>query len=165
MIKCIVFGITLCLIDFVVERMKRNNSKLILNDSSHFIVRYPKELKLLFKVMFFFGMILFLVFCYLYSKGNLTVEKGHLVFALVFSGIGVLLKVLFSNELEVVEEKIIFRKVFRKQKEVPISYVKTRVGKEGQISLYLDGKKYITIDPLSENFEELINTLRKYENL
>ena len=56
------------------------------------------------------------------------------------------------------------QRLFRKSIVLQISEIeRVEIGKKNQLLLYASGKKLITIDFLTENYEYLEETLRDYE--
>lgn len=118
--------------------------------------------------MFFMGILLFFVFLLFKIKGNVTVTMGHLWFALIFAGIGLLIMIWATRwSIQVNESEIEVYRMFHKKTELSISNIgNVEIGKKEEIVIFDEkGKKIITVDGLSENYDYFIKSLRAYGKL
>lgn len=113
--------------------------------------------------MFGLGIGLFFVFLVLKVTGNATVTMGHLYFSLVFAGIG-LLVLLWASRWSVLVTGMNMEIHGLLHKKVQLSMQdigKVKIGKKDALILYdKAGKKLITIDELSENYDRLQKSLQ-----
>ena len=109
----------------------------------------------------YFG--LFLIFLVFKVSGNESVTMGHLYFSLVFAGIGLLVMIWASRwSILVKESKMELRRMFHKRAELFIQDIgKVEIGKKDAMILYDKvGRKLITIDGLSENYDRFARSLQ-----
>ena len=88
---------------------------------------------------------------------------GHLYFSLVFAGIGLLVMIWASRwSILVKESKMELRRMFHKRAELFIQDIgKVEIGKKDAMILYEKvGRKLITIDGLSENYDRFARSLQ-----
>lgn len=166
-VKCIVYVFTICVLCGVVEYLcNRNNSvKGSSQDDTHYIVRVPSALKYVYMTMFILGIIFFVVFLLFKAKGNASVSTGHLWFSLIFAGIGLLVMVWASRwSVNVNESEIEVHRMFYGKIELSIQNIgNVEIGKKEEITLYdQGGKKVITIDGLSDNYDRFVKSLKTY---
>lgn len=165
--KCIVYAITICVLYAVIGYLNnRNNSvKGSSQDDTHYIVRVPSALKYVYMVMFVFGIVLFIVFLFFKVKGNASVTMGHLWFSLIFAGIGLLVMVWASRwSVNVNESEIEVHRMFHGKTELSMQNIgNVEIGTKEEITLYdQSGKKVITIDGLSDNYDRFVKSLKTY---
>ena len=113
--------------------------------------------------MFLLGIGLFLIFLVFKVSGNESVTMGHLYFSLVFAGIGLLVMIWASRwSILVKESKMELRRMFHKRAELFIQDIgKVEIGKKDAMILYDKvGRKLITIDGLSENYDRFARSLQ-----
>ena len=169
-VKCIVYAVTMGILYIVMESMNNRNSggKGASHNDSHYIVRVPSALKYVYMIMFFMGILLFFVFLLFKIKGNVTVTMGHLWFALIFAGIGLLIMIWATRwSIQVNESEIEVYRMFHKKTELSISNIgNVEIGKKEEIVIFDEkGKKIITVGGLSENYDYFIKSLRAYGKL
>ena len=145
-VKCIVYAVTICILYIVIGLMNNRNSdgKGTSHNDSHYIVRVPSALKYVYMIMFLIGILLFFVFLLFKIKGNVTVTMGHLWFALVFAGIGLLVMIWATRwSIQVNESEIEINRMFHKKTELSISNIgNVEIGKKKKLSyLMKEGKK------------------------
>lgn len=166
-VKCVVYAITICVLYGVIEYLNnRNNSvKGSSQDDTHYIVRVPSALKYVYMTMYILGIILFVVFLLFKAKGNASVTMGHLWFSLIFAGIGLLVMVWASRwSIYVNGSEMEVHKMFRGKTELSIQDIgSVDVGKKEELILYdQSGKKWLTIDGLSDNYDRFVKSLKTY---
>ena len=164
-VKCIICAIALGVLCGVIEY--RNHRKPAVsskkqNDTQH-VVGVPSALKYVYMAMFMLGIGLFLIFLVFKVSGNESVTMGHLYFSLVFAGIGLLVMIWASRwSILVKESKMELRRMFHKRAELFIQDIgKVEIGKKDAMILYDKvGRKLITIDGLSENYDRFARSLQ-----
>ena len=108
--------------------------------------------------MFGVGIFLFVVFLFFFLQGNPTVTIGHLNFAVIFASIGFVVA-LWSERWRLVvdNEQLEIHRLFHRPRQFTISDIsKIEIGKKHQIILYdWNGKKLLTVDVLSDNYDRL----------
>ena len=142
-VKCIICAIALGVLCGVIEY--RNHRKPAVSskkqNDTQYVVGVPSALKYVYMAMFMLGIGLFLIFLVFKVSGNESVTMGHLYFSLVFAGIGLLVMIwaeLFIQDIGKVE-----------------------IGKKDAMILYDKvGRKLITIDGLSENYDRFARSLQ-----
>ena len=157
--------IFMCIISILVEYLNNrdNISKSPDQTDYNYVVKMPTALKYTYLVMFGVGIFLFVVFLFFFLQGNPTVTVGHLNFAVIFASIGFVVT-LWSERWRLVvnNEQLEIHRLFRRPRKFPLSDItKIEVGKKHQIILYgKSGKKLLTVDALSDNYDRLIKTLK-----
>lgn len=168
-IRFIASAITMFIIYALLNSLsaKDNTSKDPGQDDIHYIVRMPEALKRVYGFVFGFGMFLFFVFLGFKVTIGASVTNAHLIFALVFAGIGLLVVAIASNwHICVHGEHVTVYRLFHKTQRFLFSDIeKVAVGKKDQLSLYKDGKKVVTVDGLSENYDRFADTLHRFGKL
>ena len=165
--KCIVYAVTICILYIVIGSMHNRNSgeKRGSQNDSHYIVRVPSALKYVYMTMFILGIILFVVFLLFKAKGNASVTTGHLWFSLIFAGIGLLVMVWATRwSVHVDGSEMEVYKMFRGKTKVSIHDIRSvEAGKKEELILYdQSGKKLLTIDGLSDNYDRFVKSLKTY---
>lgn len=165
--KCIVYAVTICILYIVIGSMNNRNSgkKRDPQNDSHYIVRIPSALKYVYMIMFLMGIFLFFVFLLFKIKGNATVTMGHLWFSLIFAGIGLLVMMWATRwSVHVDGSEMEVYKMFREKTKVSIQDIgSVEVGKKEELILYdQGGKKLLTIDGLSDNYDRFVKSLKTY---
>lgn len=168
-VKCIICAIALGVLCGVigyrnhrkpaVSSKKQNDTQ---NDTQY-VVGVPSALKYVYMAMFMLGIGLFLIFLVFKVSGNESVTMGHLYFSLVFAGIGLLVMIWASRwSILVKESKMELRRMFHKRAELFIQDIgKVEIGKKDAMILYDKvGRKLITIDGLSENYDRFARSLQ-----
>ena len=167
MAKYIGYAVSMCLISILLEYLNKRNHirKNSTDDGSCYIVKIPAVLKYVYLIALGFGIFLFFFFLYFYLKGNPTVTIGHLNFSIVFASIGLAVAVWAERwRIIVANSQIEIHQFFHRVKKIDISEIEKVVsGKKQQLTLYaVNGKKLVTVDALSDNYERLLKTLEDY---
>ena len=164
-VKCIICAIALGVLCGVIGY--RNHRKPAVSskkqNDTQYVVRVPSALKYVYMAMFMLGIGLFLIFLVFKVSGNESVTMGHLYFSLVFAGIGLLVMIWASRwSILVKESKMDLRRMFHKRAELFIQDIgKVEIGKKDAMILYDKvGRKLITIDGLSENYDRFARSLQ-----
>ena len=166
-VKCIVYVFTICVLCGVVEYLSNRNNSVKGNsqDDTHYIVRVPSALKYVYMTMLILGIILFVVFLLFKAKGNASVTMGHLWFSLIFAGIGLVVMVWTTKwSVHVDGSEMEVHKMFRGKTKVSIHDIgSVEVGKKEELILYgQGGKKLLTINNLSDNYDRFVKSLKTY---
>lgn len=163
MVRYIVYAIALCAVYAVIEHLTSRNVGIKRKDQSaeHYVVRAPLALKYVYTAMFFLGVILLVVFSFFMVTGNESVTMGHIWFALVFAGIGLLVMLWSSRwSVNVNGSDMEIRKMLRAKKFSLQDIGSVIVGKKAELRLLdKDGKDIVVVDALSDNYELLVNSL------
>lgn len=164
-VKCIICAIALGVLCGVIGY--RNHRKSAVSNKkqndTQYVVGVPSALKYVYMAMFMLGIGLFLIFLVFKVSGNESVTMGHLYFSLVFAGIGLLVMIWASRwSILVKESKMELRRMFHKRAELFIQDIgKVEIGKKDAMILYDKvGRKLITIDGLSENYDRFARSLQ-----
>lgn len=165
-IRYLVYAITMCVIYAVISYLssRDNLSRDPGQSDTNYIVRVPAALKYVYGTMFVFGIFLFFVFLFFKLKGGSSLTDGHLWFALVFAGIGLFVMVIATKwHVSVNGDRMSIYRLFHRTLEVSFSDIeKVEIGKKEELVLYQDGRKVVTIDGLSDNYDRFRNTLKQY---
>ena len=165
MAKYIGYAVSMCLISLLLEYLNRRrhiNSDLIGN-GNYYVLKIPSALKYVYLTMFGLGIFLFCVFLFFYLTGNPTATIGHLNFAIIFATIGFAVAIWAERWRIVVDGKQMeIHRLFHRPKKIMIPEIgKVMIGKKQQMTLYnKNGKKLITVDALSDNYDKLLQTLK-----
>ena len=165
MAKYIGYAVSMCLISLLLEYLNRRrhiNSDLIGN-GNYYVLKIPSALKYVYLTMFGLGIFLFCVFLFFYLTGNPTATIGHLNFAIIFATIGFAVAIWAERWMIVVDGKQMeIHRLFHRPKKIMIPEIgKVMIGKKQQLTLYhKNGKKLITVDALSDNYDKLLQTLK-----
>ena len=164
-VKCIVFAIAVSILYGVIGHLNRKKIAISgkIQSDAQYIVTLPSALKYVYMAMFLLGIALFFIFLAFKVSGNESVTMGHLYFSLVFAGIGLLVMIWASRwSILVKESKMELRRMFHKRAELFIQDIgKVEIGKKDAMILYDKvGRKLITIDGLSENYDRFARSLQ-----
>ena len=163
MIRYIVYSVALCVVYAVIEYLTSRNVGIKRKDQSaeRYVVRAPLALKYVYTTMFFLGVILLVVFSFFMVIGNESVTMGHIRFALVFAGIGLLVMLWASRwSVRVNGSEMEVRKMLQTKKLSLQDIGSLTVGKKGELRLFdKDGEGIVVVDALSDNYELLVNSL------
>ncbi len=164
MAKYIGYAVSMCLISILLEYLNKhdNKRKNPNEDDYYYTVKTPAALKYVYLTAFGFGLFMFFFFLCFYLKGNPTVTIGHLNFSIIFASIG-LAVVAWAERWRIVVDnsRIEVHRLFSQAQKLDISEIgKVVIGKKRQLTLYgTNGKKLITVDALSDNYDKLLKTL------
>ena len=169
-VKCIVFAIAVSILYGVIGHLNRKKIAISgkIQSDAQYIVTLPSALKYVYMAMFLLGIALFFIFLAFKVSGNESVTMGHLYFSLVFAGIGLLVMIWASRwSILVKESKMELRRMFHKRAELFIQDIgKVEIGKKDAMILYDKvGRKLITIDGLSENYDRFARSLQLNEKI
>ena len=145
-IKFLIYAISMCAIELVINSLY--NRKSITDNAGrnefHYVLKIPGALK--YKL-----------------QNNPTVTNGHLWMCLGVMAIGLLGIIRASKwKIAVNGNQMEIQRLFRKSIVLQISEIeRVEIGKKNQLLLYASGKKLITIDFLTENYEYLEETLKR----
>ena len=164
-VRLIVYGITLCILYGILNYLNnRGTVKLRGEREAHYIVKIPDVLKYISLFLFALGIIMFITFLISKLRGNPTATNGHLWLSLVVAAIGILIMILVAQWKVIVNgNQMEIYRLFHRKEAVRITEIdKVEIGKKGQMILYRDGKKLVTIDGLADNYDTLRKTLVQY---
>lgn len=159
------YVVSMCIINILLEYLNNrdNISKNPDQSDYNYVVKIPSALKYTYLTMFGVGIFLFVVFLFFFLQGNPTVTIGHLNFAVIFASIGFVVA-LWSERWRLVvdNEQLEIHRLFHRPRQFTISDIsKIEIGKKHQIILYdWNGKKLLTVDVLSDNYDRLKKTLK-----
>lgn len=162
-IRFVVYALTMGILYAVINYLntRDNIGGRAGEDELHYVVRIPLALKAVYFSMFVVGMFLFIVFLFFKVNKNPTITVGHLRFALIFAGIGLVVMFLSTKwRIAVNEDQMKVHPLFGMARTVQISDIeRAETGEKGQIEIYVDGKKLTTVDGLTDNFDRFRKTL------
>lgn len=165
LIKFIIYAIAMCVIYIVIGSLY--NRKNITGDSGQsemcYVVKMPGTLKYVYLGLFLLGVCMFCIFTFQKIQKNPTVTDGHLWMSLGVMAIGLLVAVWANRwRVAVNGEKMEIQRLFRKNVILQVNEIeRVETGKKNQMILYRGGKKLITIDYLTDNYECLEKTLKR----
>ena len=164
-IVCMIF---LSIIGAVVEKLKNRGYNGKENQGSRYVVKVPSALPAVYSVMFGLGFVLFWVFLFFYMEGKAAVTTGHLVFALFFACIGLLVAV-FSHHWKIIVDgsKIEVYRFFRLASSLDVSSIsRVEIGKKEKLTLYdAKGKRLTTVDALTDNYDRFLKMLKENDKV
>lgn len=168
-IRFIVYAITICVLYGVLNYLSNRNNTVNRSgqDDTHYIVRVPGALKYIYFVMFLLGIVMFIMFFFFKMKGNPTVTAGHIRLSLIVAAIGLFVMILANRwQVTINGDQMEIRRLFGRDERLPISGIeKAEIGEKEQIILYQNGKKVVTVDGLSDNYDRFRKTLKQYGKL
>ena len=137
-IKFLIYAISMCAIELVINSLY--NRKSITDNAGrnefHYVLKIPGALKYTCMAFFILGLCMFCIFF-----GIIRASKWKIA--------------VNGNQMEI-------QRLFRKSIVLQISEIeRVEIGKKNQLLLYASGKKLITIDFLTENYEYLEETLKR----
>ncbi|MCD7764814.1 MAG: hypothetical protein LUI14_16825 [Lachnospiraceae bacterium] len=97
MVQMFVYAIAMTVIYLVIHRLHNKDNLQKGERSLRYIIRIPSALPATYAVMFWMGIALFVMFGIFYLIGTGGVTAGHFIFALVCSGIGLLVVIVSSR--------------------------------------------------------------------
>lgn len=165
LIRFVVYAITMCVIYMVIGFLY--NRKNITGNAGQsemcYVVKMPGALKYVYLGLFLLGVCMFCIFTFQKIKKNPTVTDGHLWMSLGVMAIGLLVVVWASKwKVAVNGDQMEIQRLFRKDVILQVEEIeRVEIGKKNQMILYKDGKKLITIDHLTDNYEYLEKTLKR----
>ncbi len=150
-IKFLIYAISMCAIELVINSLY--NRKSITDNAGR------NECM----AFFILGLCMFCIFFVFKLQNNPTVTNGHLWMCLGVMAIGLLGIIRASKwKIAVNGNQMEIQRLFRKSIVLQISEIeRVEIGKKNQLLLYASGKKLITIDFLTENYEYLEETLKR----
>lgn len=153
MIKAIIISIVYVALFIWMKSYKSKQNNTVSEGAKSFSVTMPDALMIVYTAMFLFGVLLLIVFSITYQKGQAGTTKGHIIFAMVFASIGLLVMFICVRwRIHVEEEQFTVHYAFKPQKTYAFKGVnKVVVGKKGEMAIYVDDKKVVTIDSLATN--------------
>lgn len=162
LVSVIILAITNSIIGSLKDKKKQAITER--KEQGIYTVKVPEILIGMFKMWIGLGIVLFITFSAFKLKNNPTVTTGHIIFALVIIGIGVVGAVLPAKwKIEVNGSEMIIHRLFRSKIKVHMSEIeRMEIGKKGEMRLYLHGKKITTVDPMCSGRVALERDLKRY---
>lgn len=161
--KYIIYIIVLSAVSIVIQLLTNKShtktSKVTVQET--YTVQPPHAFYTMCNMVFFFGLILFAFFLIPFIQHNPTVSIGHIIFAIVFSGIGLTAEVLCKGcHIEVSFKDIVICRPFHAKMRINKDDIsKIERGNDGQMIIFEGDKKVATVDALAENYDILWNEL------
>lgn len=173
MIQMIGCAITMVVIYVVIRHLHNKDNVSKEKESSHYVIKVPSALSLVYSVMFWMGIVLFVLWGIFYLRGVKGLTVGHFVFALVVAGIGLAVLIYSSRwRITVDENKITIHRLLRKELslyieelDVEVQEKMTKMGYSARLLLRKDGKKLTTVNWSCENYTQFENDLIKAAKL
>lgn len=158
------YVISMCVIYFVMNYLYKQDT--VSSDKNqnefHYMIQIPKKIKIIYSLVFFMGIFLTLIFFFVKIKWDGGVTVGHFRFAIAMTFIGIVIMIAASKwKIEVEGEQLTVFSLGRKKREIWIHEIE-RAEEEDGIILYKQGKKILSVDALSENYDRLKHTLEQY---
>ena len=167
MIKCILYAIALWFIQGIIECINKKSDGRN-NNQEQYVLQMPVVLNYVYKIVFFAGLILFLIFLLFMLNRNPTVTMGHLWFSLIFSGIGLSVMIWTSRwKISVDDSTIEIRRIFHRNTELSMQDINhVEIGKKDELIIYgKNDTKLFTIGPLTDNYDRFMESMKKYEKI
>ncbi|MCD7715111.1 MAG: hypothetical protein LUI39_01480 [Lachnospiraceae bacterium] len=160
MIQMPVYALAMTVIYLVIHRLHNKDNLAKGEISSRYIIRIPSVLPATYSIMFWMGLALFVMFGFFYLIGTGGVTIGHFIFALVCSGIGLLVVIWSSHwRITVDGDTITIHRLFRKEQSLRIEDInatrqekETKMGASARIVLRHGSKKLISVSSTCENY-------------
>lgn len=152
--------ISFTVIYLVLNHLNNRDDAKPPDEEGKYTVCIPSALSWVYLALFGLGVILFAVFLFSYAAHAANVTPGHLYMSVSIMGIGVLI-MSWAHYWRIVVDKdqISVHRLFRRTKTFPVSELtKAVAGKKGELILYRNGKKLVTVDFLCDNY----SWFRKY---
>lgn len=167
MIQFFVYMASMVILCIIIEGMDLRGTKGYIADKDHYTVRIPAMLKRVYFVLFMMGVLLFFIFLFFWIAGNPSITKGNFITALVICAIGMFV-MMFASKWHIVVNNDIFTvyRLFGKPVTMHFQDIDSVAeGPKGQIEIYKGGRKIVTIDLLSDNYDQFLNSLSAYGKL
>lgn len=161
MVRLFIYAVAMMIINIMINYLDQRGTKSVSGDNTNYVVRIPAMLKHIYFALFAMGMLLFSVFLFFKIKGNESITTGNFVTALVTCTIGLLVMTFAAKWHIVVKgDKITIYRLFGKAQTIRFADIDRAVeGSKGQIKIYKEGKRVITVDLLCDNYDLLCNSL------
>ena len=153
MIRITVIAIIYVVLYAWMRSYKLKSHTIVGENTTTYTVTLPDILKYVYTVCFVFGILLAIVFAFLYIKNITNATVGHIIFALVFATIGLFVMfVCVRWRIDVADEEFTIHYAFKPEKSFMFQEVeKVKIGAKGELVIYVDNKKVRTIDALATN--------------
>lgn len=166
MIKTIIMATVYVALYVWMNAYKSKSHNNVTEGVESYSITLPKALKNVYTAIFVFGIILAVVFSYCYFNQIANATKGHIVFAVVFATIGLIVMFICVRwRIDVDGDTFTVQYVLKPKKTIRFQDVDTvEIGSKGQLVIYSDGKKVQTIDILATNrgiIEDKLSSLGK----
>ena len=158
MIKAIIISIVYVALFAWMKSYKSKQNNTVSEGAKSFSVTMPEALMIVYTVTFLFGLLLLIVFSVLYQKGQAGATKGHIIFAMVFASIGLLVMfICVSWRIHVEEEQFTVHYAFKPQK----TYTFNENGiNQLTVSFHNSTGRDLTLSPWKWNFGPGLATVK-----
>lgn len=158
--------VSLCIIYIIMNQFynEKNISNEFGQNDIRYVVQLSKSMKMIYSLIFWAGVILTLFFGIIKLKWGGGVTAGHMWFALILMLIGIIIIAVVSKwKVQVDGDQITKNSFGHAKKEIRITEIdEIEEGTEGEITLYVHGKKFITVEEGMQNYDRFKNTLKRY---
>lgn len=164
LIRCVVFVVTLFIIELVVGKMNARNNAVVDGESdSCYIVRIPATVQYVGYAMVGFGIIAFFTFLFIRLRGEEAITAGLFNFAFIFAAIGLVYVLIASSwEIKLNQDQMEVHRLLHRPRQLFISEIeRVTVAQNNQLTLYYKGKKLARVSYLCDNYDRLKATLEK----
>lgn len=129
--------------------------------AARYTLKAPAVLKNVGAITVCVGAFLFVLFLVFMLRGNESATVGHLCVALALAGVGLFIWLWATRwAVEVDGEQIEIHKLIRKYRLSFQRIQRAKIDKKGEIVLYgEDGKRLVTVDSLSDNYDLFVASL------
>lgn len=161
--KYIIYIIVLSAVSIVIllltNKSRTKTSKFTVQET--YTVQPPHAFYIMCNIVFVFWLILFIFFLIPFIQHNPTVSIGHIIFAIVFSGIGLTAEVLCKRcRIDVsFKDMVICRPFHVKMRINKDAISKIERGNDAQMIIFEGEKKNATVGDLAENYDILWDEL------
>ena len=130
------------------------------NNEESYVLKFPKELGAVYVCLCVVGVLLFILFAWVKICKNPDISSGTFVFAIIVALIGLYVK-LYADKWEIIvkEGQLEIHRMLHKVQIVPIAGLEVAYGSKSEMILSQNGKKVITLDRLTVNYDKLQATL------
>lgn len=162
LIRFIVYAASMGILYSVISFLNKRNTPSE-TDRQQYVVKMPDALKYVYFSMFLMGIILFVVFLFFRLKGNPSITSGNFWLALTVCFIGLYVMIMSTKWQIVIHHGMLeICRLFHKPEGIQIIDLDmAEVGNKSQLILFKEGKKLITIDVLCDNYDLLVEDLKK----
>lgn len=163
-VKYLIYAVTMCCIAGIMEYLHATQGRNAGNAENVFVVKPPSILNGLGIGIIGFGLVLLIVFGISRARGNSTATKGHIVLSMAVMLLGlVLIAAGVSWKVTVENGRMDIYKLLGRNISCSISEIdKAVTGSKGELVIYYQDRKIISVDPLSDHFEELTMVLKEH---
>ena len=162
-IRIICLAITMTAVVLVIDTLKnkRPSAEDAGQTATCYTLKAPAVLKNVGAITVCVGAFLFVLFLVFMLRSNESATVGHLCVALALAGVGLFIWLWATRwAVEVDGEQIEIHKLIRKYRSSFQRIQRAKIDKKGEIVLYgEDGKRLVTVDSLSDNYDLFVASL------